>query len=50
MRSAQRRKVNVFETKYLRILVIVSRIDRVRNEEWIKHKWLDTWRKGMSIV
>ena len=33
MRSAQRRKVNVLEMKCLRILVEVSRMDRVRNEE-----------------
>ena len=33
MRSAERRKVNVFEMKCLRSLVGVSRMDRVRNEE-----------------
>ena len=33
MRSAERTKVNVLEMKYLRSLVGVSRIDRVRNEE-----------------
>ena len=33
MRSAERRKVNVLETKCLRNLVGVSRMDRVRNEE-----------------
>ena len=33
MRSAERRKVNVLEIKYLRSLVGVSRMDRVRNEE-----------------
>ena len=33
MRSAERRKVNVFETKCLRSLVGVSRMDRVRTEE-----------------
>ena len=33
MRSAERRKVNVLETKCLRSLVGVSRMDRVRNEE-----------------
>ena len=33
MRSAKRRKVNVLEMKYLRSLVGVSRMDRVRNEE-----------------
>ena len=33
MRSAERRKVNVLEMKYLRSLVGVSRMDRIRNEE-----------------
>ena len=33
MRSAKRRKVNVLEMKYLRSLVGVSRMDRVRNED-----------------
>ena len=33
MRSAERRKVNVLETKCLRSLVGVSGMDRVRNEE-----------------
>ena len=33
MRSAEGMKVNVFEMKYLRNLVAVSRMDRVRNEE-----------------
>ena len=33
MRSAERKKVNVLEMKCLRILVGVSRMDRVRNEE-----------------
>ena len=33
MRSTERRKVNVLEMKYLRSLVGVSRMDRVRNEE-----------------
>ena len=33
MRSAERRKVNVLEMKCLRGLVVVSRLDRVRNEE-----------------
>ena len=32
-RSAERRKVNVFEMKCLRSLVGVSRMDGVRNEE-----------------
>ena len=33
MRSDERRKMNVLETKCLRSLVGVSRMDRVRNEE-----------------
>ena len=33
MRSAERRKVNVLELKYLRNLVGVSQLDRVWNEE-----------------
>ena len=33
MRSAERRKVNVLEMKYLRSLVGVFRMDRVRNEK-----------------
>ena len=33
MRSAERRKVNVLEMKFLRSLVGVSRMDRVGNEE-----------------
>ena len=33
MRSAERRKVNVLEMKYLRSLVGVSRTNRVRDEE-----------------
>ena len=33
MRSAERRKVNVLEMKYLRSLVGVSRMDRVRIED-----------------
>ena len=33
MRSAERKKVNVLEMKYLRSLIGVSRMDRVRNEE-----------------
>ena len=33
MRSAERRKVNVFEMKCLRSLDGVPRMDRVRNEE-----------------
>ena len=33
MRNTERRKVNVLEIKCLRSLVVVSRMDRVRNEE-----------------
>ena len=33
MKSAESRKVNVFEMKCLRSLVGVSRMDRVRNDE-----------------
>ena len=33
MRSAERRKVNVPEMECLRSLIVVSRMDRVRNEE-----------------
>ena len=33
MRSSEKRKVNVLEMKYLRSLVGVSRMDRVRNED-----------------
>ena len=33
MRSAERRKVNDLEIKCLRSLIVVSRMDRVRNEE-----------------
>ena len=33
MRSAERRKVNVLEMKYLKSLVGVSQMDRVRNEK-----------------
>ena len=41
MRSAERRKVNVLEMKYLRSLVGVSRMDRGRNEEV-------RWRAGIE--
>ena len=46
MRSAERRKVNVLEMKYLRSLVEVSRMDRVRNEE-VRMSALN--RKGVSV-
>ena len=45
MRSAERRKENVFEMKCLRSLVGVSRMDRVRNEEVHKDSWN---RKGVG--
>ena len=41
MRSAERRKVNVLEMKCLKSLVVVSRMDRVRNEEV-------RWRAGIE--
>ena len=41
MRRAERRKVNVLEMKCLRCLVVVSRMDRVRNEEV-------RWRAGIE--
>ena len=62
MRSAKRRKVNVFEMKHLRSLVGVLRMDRVRNEEvenradqkvlrWFGHVKIilvfrDSWKSG----
>ena len=33
MRNAERRNVNVIETKFLSSLVVVCLMDRVRNEE-----------------
>ena len=41
MRSAERRKVNVFEMKCLRRLVGVSRMDRVRNEEVLRRAGIE---------
>ena len=41
MRCAARRKVNVIEIKCLRCLVVVSRLDRVRNE-------VVRWRAGIE--
>ena len=38
MRSAERRKVNVLEMKFLRSLVGVLRMDRVRNEVGIERE------------
>ena len=43
MRSAGKKKVNVFEMKCLRSLVGVSRLDRVRNEEV-------PWRAGIERI
>ena len=46
MRSAERRKVNVFELKCLRCLLGVSRIDRVENEEVCRSAGIEmySWR------
>ena len=44
MRTAKRRKVNVFEMKCLRSLVGVSRMDRVRNEEVHRRPGIGSWR------
>ena len=41
MRSAELRKVNVLKMKYLRSLVEVPRIDRVRNEEVSRRAGID---------
>ena len=41
MRSAERRKANVLEMKYLRSLVGVSRMDRVRNEGMRRRAGID---------
>ena len=41
MRSAERRKVNVFEMKCLRSVVGVSRMDRVRNEEVLRRAGIE---------
>ena len=41
MRNVKRRKYNIFETKYLRNLFGVSRMDRDRNEEV-------RWRAGIE--
>ena len=42
MRSAERRKVNVLEMNYLRSLVGVSQMDRVRNEEVHRRARIET--------
>ena len=42
MRSAERRKLNVLEMKYMRSLVGVSRMDRVRNEEVRRRAGIET--------
>ena len=41
MRIAERRRVNVLEMKYLRSLVGVSRMDRVRNEDAHRRAGID---------
>ena len=47
MRSAELRKVNVLEMKYLRSLVGVSRMDRFRNEEVRRRAGIE---KELAIV
>ena len=42
MRSAERRKVNVLEMKFLRSLVGVSRLDNNNNNNFIKTRLQDT--------
>ena len=42
MRSAERRKVNVLEMKFLRNLVGVSQMDGVRNEEVLRKVGIKT--------
>ena len=46
MRGTERRKVNVLEMKCLRSLVVVTRMDRVRNED----VRMRAGRKGSSRV
>ena len=41
MRCAERRKLNVLEMKYLRSVVGVSRMDRVRNEEVLRRAGIE---------
>ena len=41
VRSAERRKLNVLEMKRLRSLVLVSRMDRFRNEEVLKRALIE---------
>ena len=43
IRSAERRKVDVFEIKYLRSLAEVSRMDRVMNEEVHRRAGIKKW-------
>ena len=53
MRRAERRKVNVLEMKYLRSLIIVSRMDRVRNDEVRRRagiKWELASRAGQRVL
>ena len=40
-KSVERKKVNVLEMKYLRSLVGVSRMDRVRNEEVLRRAGIE---------
>ena len=49
MRSAERRKVNVLETKCLRSLVGVSRMDRVRNEKVRRRAGIERESASKSI-
>ena len=49
MRNAERRKVNVLEMKYLRSLVVVSRMDRVRNEEGRRKKVKSSMASSLQV-
>ena len=48
MRSAERRKVNVLEMKYLRSFLGVSRMDRVRNEEVSRRALIENGQTGVD--
>ena len=50
MRSAESRKVNVLEIKCLRSLVLVSRMDRVRNEEVLRRPGIESEAHLPSIL
>ena len=66
MRRADRRKVNVLEMKCLKSLVVVSQMERVRNEEVHSRvgiekelvstgyqrvlRWFGMWKEWMSTV